>query len=533
MKLKITPEYLSALPDTSKFRTFVGTNYVPSDDESRELREILKAPEARLDAIDGEIDKVFRVYNQLVNHRQTLSTEIEQVRALISPMRHLPTDILREVFIQTLPESNAIMKANRCPLLLTRICRFWRDVALSTPNLWTSLQIKVPGKGIPSSTANKIAIGIHEWFSRSGALPLSISLISDHWHKRDDLPHEPITASLIPFSSRWHKLEITSYAPHISNLAAVKDVPILESVEIFSIPSDHGFNADIATWTESGFLAAPALRECLVCGAPVSPIALPSNLARLTSLSLGMGFGVFEGSIVEVFRALKPYLQLTTLRLALPSRRDTANNGNVPVLTFPSLTQLDIHDGGHDLSSLFRTFTAPKLQAFEYMATHDEHRRLGFLSPFLRRVPTVQKLTLDSAHFTREQLIELLSQCPRLMSLSIRPWGDWQYHHILWYDWYDEVTPSQIIDDNFLNLFISVGGVQPCLCPKLQEFECMYRDAFTPEGLTKFILRKHDGDAPLANLKIVNVYVRDAGLELSWDMVRQLELDGVTIKCVM
>ncbi|CAA7263521.1 unnamed protein product [Cyclocybe aegerita] len=242
MKLKITPEYLSALPDTSKFRIFVGTNYVPSDDEISELREVLKAPQARLDAIDVEIDKVFRVYNQLANHRQTLSKEIEEVRALISPMRHLPSDILREVFIQTLPESDAIMKANRCPLLLTHICRFWRDVALSTPNLWTSLQITVPGNPFPSSTeepphkliesANKIAVGIREWLSRSGALPLSVSLTSNY-RGQDSLAHKPITASLIPFSSRWHKLEITSYVPHISNLAAVKDLPILESVKIY------------------------------------------------------------------------------------------------------------------------------------------------------------------------------------------------------------------------------------------------------------------------------------------------------------
>src|SRR5882762_3950815 len=54
------------------------------------------------------------------------------------------------------------------PLSLGAICSYWRDIAWSTPSLWSSLVVRVTEKD-----GSHIA---QEWLSRSGQLPLSIRI---------------------------------------------------------------------------------------------------------------------------------------------------------------------------------------------------------------------------------------------------------------------------------------------------------------------------------------------------------------------
>ena len=58
------------------------------------------------------------------------------------------------------------------PLSLGVICSYWRDIAWSTPSLWSSLVVRVTSKHDPH-----IIAGIaQEWLARSGQLPLSIRI---------------------------------------------------------------------------------------------------------------------------------------------------------------------------------------------------------------------------------------------------------------------------------------------------------------------------------------------------------------------
>ncbi|KAF8176670.1 hypothetical protein K438DRAFT_1485893, partial [Mycena galopus ATCC 62051] len=68
--------------------------------------------------------------------RASLKRPIDAHRAVISPMRRVPHDVLVEICISCLPSHNALIDPAEAPLILGRICRHWRSVAYSTPTLW-------------------------------------------------------------------------------------------------------------------------------------------------------------------------------------------------------------------------------------------------------------------------------------------------------------------------------------------------------------------------------------------------------------
>ncbi|KAF7371155.1 F-box domain-containing protein [Mycena sanguinolenta] len=79
--------------------------------------------------------------------RASLSSYRAQNKAILSPLRRVPSEILTEIFLWTLPcvseMTGNLCKFNvaRSPWLLTHISHRWRVVALSTPLLWSQVII--------------------------------------------------------------------------------------------------------------------------------------------------------------------------------------------------------------------------------------------------------------------------------------------------------------------------------------------------------------------------------------------------------
>ncbi|KAF9054555.1 hypothetical protein BJ165DRAFT_1312010, partial [Panaeolus papilionaceus] len=74
---------------------------------------------------------------------------IAQYTTILSPIRTVPDDVLREIFTRTMqfgPEGTiASHRERHAPsTILTRVCQRWREVALSTPALWCKILITIP-----------------------------------------------------------------------------------------------------------------------------------------------------------------------------------------------------------------------------------------------------------------------------------------------------------------------------------------------------------------------------------------------------
>lgn len=85
---------------------------------------------------------------------------------------HLPTEILSEIFLYCLPEDEHLWPASSlAPMLLTTICRRWREVAVGLPMLWCRLYLR-----FDSHWEQKRVFCYEPWLKRSKGCPLSLRL---------------------------------------------------------------------------------------------------------------------------------------------------------------------------------------------------------------------------------------------------------------------------------------------------------------------------------------------------------------------
>ena len=129
-----------------------------------------------------------------------------KINRLHSPIiRQLPPDVTSTIFEFCLPDfidhqlSPYTDEDLSIPLSLGAICSYWRDIAWSTPSLWSSLAVIARGKRISHWHV------VREWLARSGQLPLSIRIYSKF------LVLEAISALadiINQYSNRWSVLDL-------------------------------------------------------------------------------------------------------------------------------------------------------------------------------------------------------------------------------------------------------------------------------------------------------------------------------------
>ncbi|KDR69393.1 hypothetical protein GALMADRAFT_77396, partial [Galerina marginata CBS 339.88] len=130
------------LIDSFPFVSYLGTNYIPSDEEMLEIKTFLVEPTNQLQTMKTEIDRLEAQLADLSKNHDNFRDQMNACKALITFPRRMPNDILQEIFYQSLPTwHNAPMNRRAPPLIFTQVCRQWRGVALSTPKLWDTINI--------------------------------------------------------------------------------------------------------------------------------------------------------------------------------------------------------------------------------------------------------------------------------------------------------------------------------------------------------------------------------------------------------
>ena len=140
-------------------------------------------------------------------------------------------------------------------ILLSSVCSDWRRAVVGTPKLWSSIRIDLPSilvsqtSDIASGTLPRLATFIDEWLSRSGQLPLNISLCYGHnddatlpYGDDDEDPSDLLTPSLEAYrpifrildqySSRWRSLNICIPPALLQFFREPDSLPLLEQLQI-------------------------------------------------------------------------------------------------------------------------------------------------------------------------------------------------------------------------------------------------------------------------------------------------------------
>ncbi|KAJ7443020.1 hypothetical protein FB451DRAFT_1376845 [Mycena latifolia] len=461
----------------SPFTSKLGTNYCPQDEEISQIQTLLVEPTLRLKCLDDEIAVLQKALDKLAEERAGISAYVDAHKALISPVRRLPLDIIQEIFTACLPtHRNCVMSAVEAPVLLGRICSSWRSISLSTPHLWSWLHIVEPSCpfNAPYWFEKKLAQRLETtnmWLGRSGNCPLSISLQSSGNSYSWGSPNKLIPA-LLPFASRWERISFT--AP-LSGLGIVShlteaDVPMLKSVSINESPLRH--HEDAIRWDSLGFLRAPEISSFSLKGGSFNPIELPLHCGSLINLSITetQGFPASETALQILSRCP----QLRTCRLLVHDPPDIVSSGlEEPVLELLFLHTLDL--GCNAFQTVYRLFgwvSFPQLRNLQLRGMSDDENMLYVR--FLAAAPLIEKLEISNIWFSKLFLASFLRELPptlRQLNISV-----------------DIPAYANLsFDDEILESFSpSIDLPTPC-CPGLQALEIQYSCAISDKALLRFL----------------------------------------------
>ncbi|KAJ6517969.1 hypothetical protein C8R47DRAFT_1773 [Mycena vitilis] len=494
----------------SPFSRLLCSNTAPSDAECDEIRQFLSELRKDFDAVTAEITRMQAVLLDLADQSEQLRESIDAHQALVSLARRLPEDVLREIFLACLPWSgNPVMSSREAPLLLGQVCSSWRRIALTTPQLWSSLHVVVPN----AARLRQISDAVDTWLSRSGVLPLSITLaVSAACESGSDNVATMIDV-LTNFCLRWHRVTITltprTILTPLTNLRA-SDVPMLKSIAFTSVGSGSWQNLvppmEIP-WRAFNFLRTPSIRSASFASIGGNFLALTLPWPLLRSLSLTAGSHKDASSLqlttTVALVILRQCPSLTTCTLCLTSDRtnvDEDPESQPPPLTLSHLNELTVDNREHsqiNTVSLFRALHVPALQHFHYHGPKYEGH-VPFISLFSAIHP-LESLAIDIQGLTRDAFRHLIDLLPSLTRLRLDkaddydPWSAPQ--------WGRDNPPATAND--LLRLLTPDPRVSDeCLCPFLTRLEIVRCSPLADDVVFNFVQLRAETEHPLARVEI-------------------------------
>ena len=313
-----------------------------------------------------------------------------KINRLHSPIiRRLPPDVTSTIFEFCL--SDFTDHDFFVPLSLGAICSYWREIAWSTPSLWSSLVVRVPSD-------SHIITGIaQEWLARSGQLPLSIRISSSTLYNNT---FSALADIINQYSTRWSELDL--YIPgccyqHFH--ATHNHAPILKSIRFHTVDNATDLNLQ---------LTCPRLERANLSFVQMGGVEIQwDNLTHLTlhSISSCDCFLILRKTprlvFCKVSSLCSPYVARSIGPLVLSSLRSlllTGRNSGIGVLNNLIAPQLE-------------EFRLPKV-FFIFNLSMDA------ITSFLRRSAcSLRSFTATPEHF--EGFMSLLQSMSSLNSLSI------------------------------------------------------------------------------------------------------------------
>lgn len=310
----------------SPFDRYLNTNDPLSDSELRTLKHIVEEHEASAAALTAKIEETEKALARMKAQHLLHNKFVKKHRPLLSPIRHIPNDILALVFLECLSDDQTTCNSPRHPvILLSRVSREWRALALRTPRLWSHIRIDIPGlyKNYYTSEARlyekwcrdfrALRDSVKAWISRSSQCPIKLELsggfISEQMEScyggKAAKEYELLASALLTACTRWEEVECTVYLGPIANAAvtlfgANLECPLLQRVsldvdyaEINGQPT-HTARAHMQALTTSKLFTAPKLRDFEVSG-------FWGNIGLTKS---GLGAPAYESVTNLLFRAL-------------------------------------------------------------------------------------------------------------------------------------------------------------------------------------------------------------------------------------
>jgi hypothetical protein len=128
---------------------FIGNNDPPTTEEYKLASQILEDINQELNGLEDEIMELQKQVSEMQARRKGLKTRRDkQIAPILSPWRKLPPEILANILQAAVnPDrpsghfTSSLLTDRQIFRNLRAVCKMWREVALSTHALWTSVWI--------------------------------------------------------------------------------------------------------------------------------------------------------------------------------------------------------------------------------------------------------------------------------------------------------------------------------------------------------------------------------------------------------
>ena len=349
-----------------------------------------------------ELAEIDALLERLRLKRYDLKRKINQLHSPI--VRQLPPDVTRTIFEFCLPDftdhqlSPYAKEDLSIPLSFGAICSYWRDIAWSTPSLWSSLVVHVPSRHDPH-IATDIA---QEWLARSGQLPLSIRIFSEYYG------YEAVSALaniINQYSTRWSDLDFHMPSYFYKCFHATDNLaPILKSIRF-----DRSHNMMDLNFQ----LTCPRLERASLSFFPLDGINIQWD--NLTHLSLHSMF-IFDSLLI-----LRKTPRLVFCEVSGSCPRSYREPSIEPALT--SLRSLRLWSTSNDAQVFLNNLIAPQLEEFSLPGFYYPPKEgIRLITSFLRRSAcSLRSFSIMFRIFPPylKCFMDLLQSMPSLNTLSI------------------------------------------------------------------------------------------------------------------
>jgi len=387
-----------------------------------------------------QIDELQEVIRSHVEYRDEQFDQIILHRAFIAPVRRLPFEILGEIFgflIET-PNEDGFYPL---PLGISRVSRFWNQVVMNTPRLWSRITIAPQRRGaIP-------LLKLPIWLKRAGLVPLALTINYDGIYGADvRAVTESITQLLADRSFRSIKIL------HGSCVLPETMVPFLQEhasqLTSFALTEDTCFH-HLAPSPAAVFMTSPHLTDLDIPMTLLEPQHPVFNQIR--SLKLHDHF-YFQSNFPKVVETLSHCSSLTKLTITSYAISRGLTTFETICATLPSVQELTLRED-IDVGLLFTHVSFPALQNLVVKDTFTVRASAfggGLKALVNSSKPPLKALHLHNVKASETVILWTLDRLPELKTLEL-------------------YINDEKIGEKTIDAFARVGTKRKrWLCPKLE-----------------------------------------------------------------
>ena len=349
---------------------------------------------------------------KLQERRQKLQTEMNEIHDPF--VLKLPPELASYIFLLSMGrrDTREIPSRGDClptPFLLGAVCSGWRQLARSTPALWTRLAFTLPDSKMREALPHLVA----DWLERSGGLPLTlrVSYGAIYGNPPPDR-HGSVIDALNQHSGRWCDVEFKFPSDYVGRLCGSSPPKYLRNL---SISSDNDDETDLPLTFSMN--ARPNPMKFKIFGFLLEGV----DVAWDNLVHLDLNWTTFDG-ILQIIRDA-PLLEICSLSFISPPMDDF----HIPeiIIRHPYLRTLQLIVFMEQTSVFHRLINSLELPSLESWSVEfvelEESPVVDIMTSFLKRSGCrLKTLNMEQHHAPAvEDFERFLQAVPYLQHLHV------------------------------------------------------------------------------------------------------------------